>query len=234
MLKSMTFNGQRNNDIYLLKGRSKSPYHGLIRNISRIGKHHRLRSTQKDLLPISQPIGFTAKKDEDHVSILEELTDWLITDDFEILSFDNEPGRRYLAILQSDMGDLERISILRKGTLEFVAIATLGADKTISISTSKSHKIGGQESTPWSSTTTFTAATDQYILESKIGKIILNYDFIQHDVLEIDYNTRSIKLNGDNMDVGLSLESEWFELEPGYMTLKASHETEMAYTERYH
>lgn len=36
MLKSMSFNGQRNNSIYLLQGRSKSPYHQIVAKDSNV------------------------------------------------------------------------------------------------------------------------------------------------------------------------------------------------------
>lgn len=236
MLKSMTFNNQRLNDIYLLEGRSKSPFHGINRNISRVGKHHRLKKTEKELLPISQPIGFVSKKDQTQVEIIERLTNWLITDRWATLSFDDEPGRSYLAILQNEMADFERMAWLRQGTLNFVAKATLGEQKTLTVGTeSEYHTITGQEPTPWTAKVKFGIDANQYVLKGAYGRnITLNYDFIKGDVLEIDYDKRRVKLNGNNIATAVDLRTEWFELEPGEMRLETSHETEVTYYERYY
>lgn len=230
----MTFDGKRNDDIYLLRGRTKSPYHGLDRNISQIGGNVKLQGTKIKLLPINQPIGFKSDTQSRQMDIIGNLTEWLITDDWSILSFDDEPGRKYEALLVNDMSDFEKIATLRQGTLEFIARSTLGLEKTLIISSEKQHEITGQTETPWQSKTVFNASTSQYKLSSKTGELTLNFDFVKGDVLRINYETRSITLNGVNIDVGLSLNSEWFELEPGYMTLSASHETEIYYTERFH
>lgn len=238
MLKSMTFNGQRNDDIYLVEGREKSPFRGLNRDISRIGKYHRLRKTEKELLPIIQPIGFKSKGDEHQLEVIERLTDWLITDDWAILSFDDEPGRSYLAVLENDMSDFERMARtpLRQGTLEFTAKATLGEQKTITLGTSsKYHKITGQESTPWTSKTIFKKSADHFFIKGAYGRnVTLNYEFVEGDVLEIDYDTRDVFLNGDDLAVAVSLQTDWFELPVGSVNLYASHETELTYSERYY
>ncbi|RWR06756.1 phage tail family protein [Siminovitchia fortis] len=236
MLKSMSFNGQRNSSIYLLRGRSKSPFHPLNREIVSTNGRHRLKKTERGLLEISQPIGFVAKEDQTQMDIIKSLTSWLITNNWGVLSFDDEPGRRYVALLQNDMNDFEKISWLREGTLQFVVKETLGADKTINIGTEfANYTITGQTETPWTSRTRFTVPQSSFTIETtKGGKIILNYDFIAGDILEIDYETRDVRLNGKDLAVSIALETVWFELEPGQVQIKASHPTEMKYTERYH
>lgn len=236
MRKSMTFNGERFDQLYLLKGRSKSPFHPLTREIISKNGRQRLKKTERGLLEISQPIGFVAKEDQKQMDIIEHLTNWLITEDWGILSFDDEPGRRYVAVIQNDMDDFEKIAWLREGTLSFVAKSTLGADKTLNIGTEfADHTITGQVPAPWTSRTRFAVPQSSYTLETnKGGKIILNYDFIAGDVLEIYYETRDVFLNGKDLAVSIALETAWFELEPGEIKLRASHETEMKYTERYY
>lgn len=95
--------------------------------------------------------------------------------------------------------------------------------------------IHGQESTPWTSKTTFTSAANQYILETNQGgKIILNYNFIAGDVLEIDYKKRKVTLNGNLLQTAISIYSHWFDLKPGQMQIRASQPTTLTYTERYY
>lgn len=232
----MTFNNKRNNDIYLLKGRSKSPFHPLDREILSKNGRHRLKKTERGLLEISQPIGFKAKEDQTQIDIFERLTNWIITEDWGVLSFDDEPGRSYKAVVQNSMDDFEKMAWLRQGTLQFIAKDTLGADKTLNIGTEfKTHTITGQVKTPWISRTRFTVPQEKYILETNKGiKIILNYDFIAGDVLEIDYETRGVFLNGKDLAVSVDLKTVWFELKPGNVQIKASHPTELTYTEIYY
>ena len=105
-------------------------------------------------------------------------------------------------------------------------------EQTLNITASEQiFTIGGQESTPWTSRTRFTVPQSSFSLETNnSGKVILNYDFIAGDVLEIYYNTRDVFLNGKDLAVSIALETEWFKLVPGPVGLRASHETELNYT----
>lgn len=238
LLKSMTFNHQRYDKIHLLRGRQKSPYHGIYRNIRRVGKSYRLKSSVREPIIIYQPIGFKAIEDVEQLEIVQSLTSWLITDDWAPLTFDDEPGRTYIALLQNNMDDFRKIATLREGTLQFIAIDTLGNSHDLTITTQfATHDITGQTSTPWKSRTVFTVPKSQFILESDKGlDIILNYNFIAGDVLEIDSDKREIRLNGDDLATALDIRSEWNkgEIEPGQVQLKASHETVLSYSERYY
>lgn len=236
MLKSLSFNGVRNDSIYLLRGRTKSPFHPIQREIVNTNGRHRLKKTERGLLEINQPIGFVAKEDQTQIEIIEQLTSWLITNDWAMLSFDDEPGRRYEALLQNDMSDFEKISWLREGTLQFIAKDTFGADKMINVGPNfSSHIITGQTETPWNSRTRFSVPQSSFTIETNKGcKIILTYDFIAGDVLEIDYDKRDVRLNGKNLAVSIALETVWKELEPGQVQIKASHPTELVFSERYY
>lgn len=236
MLKGMEFNGQRNNGIYLLRGREKSPFHPIKRDIKQIGNHVRLQKTERDPLEIGQPIGFKVMDDDAQMDIIEQLTDWLITKDWSILSFDDEPGRSYEAILQNGMDDFEKMATLREGTLEFVARATLGERKMLSIdSDADFYKITGQEPAPWTSKTLFQEDADKFVIQGAYGRnITLNYDFVEGDALEIDYDKRRVMLNDKDLAVAIALKTQWFELPVGNVKLEASHETELTYYERFH
>lgn len=235
-LKGMVFNNIRKPQILLLEGRRKSPYFPVNRQIVRYARGYRIKKTEKGLLEIQQSIGYVVEDDVDALAIRDDLTSWLITEDWAPLQFDDEPGRTYWAVVQNDMSDFERFAQLRYGTIQFVAKSAEGAMHTFNITTTfQTFTIAGQEKTPWRSKTTFSAPADQFVLETNTGgKIILNYDFIAGDVLEIDYETRDVWLNGEDLAISIALETVWFELEPGFMLMRASHETELKYTERYY
>lgn len=231
----MTFNGSTNNDIYLVRGRSKSAFHPLNRIIVSNGKTHRITKTEKGLLTIDQPIGFVAKTDEKHMDIVERLTDWLITKDWSQLSFSDELGRSYLAVLQDGV-DLEKIAWLRQGTLSFIAKATLGQQKTIQVTTTPTnHTITGQDETPWSVEVVFTEATDTFELKTNRGLyLLLGYNFIEGDRLTIKYKSREVWLNGEDLRHAVRLKTNYEMLEPGIMEVSASHDCKLFYDERYY
>jgi len=231
----MTFNGQRNNDVYLLEGRSKSPYHPVNREITRIGKRHRLRKTRKDLLPISQPIGFVASEDQAKIDTIERLTDWLITEDWGILSFDDEPGRSYEAVLQNGIDDFEKMVSLRQGTLNFIAKSTLGSNKTINVTTtSQQHEITGQTKTPWTIEVLFEENTNRFEFWAGDIYLHLNYQFIAGDRLTIHYTGREVWLRDRDLRTAVSMSSHFEELQPRLVSMRASHECEIKYTERFY
>lgn len=193
------------------------------------------RTKSKRFTDMILPVPVTMKSDKPIEFLKEDLSDWLYHDEPKKLTFKQIPDRYYLAEYESM--ELEEKVYFAKGTIYFYLEQghRYGLDKNINITTSnKSFDIKGQIETPWISQTTFTSDQSEYVLESEMGKIKLTYDFVRGDVLRINYKEREITVNNRNLDVGLSLNSEWFLLDPGYMTLKASHETEIYYTERYY
>ncbi|MCC2248867.1 phage tail family protein [Virgibacillus sp. AGTR] len=120
--------------------------------------------------------------------------------------------------------------------MRFVARATLGQTYNLTIQTNLAeHAITGQEKTPFYTTTVFEVPQERFTLEASNGLyILLNYNFIAGDVLEIDYTTRSAILNGKNIDTAISIKSVFKELIPGQMEFVASHKSTVSYTERYY
>lgn len=231
----MSFNLVRNNNIYLLRGRTKSPYHPIERTITKTGKTYRLRKTERGLLEIEQPIGFKAKTDLSQIEIVDSLTNWLITDDWALLQFDDEPGRRYEALLQSNMADFEKIAWLRRGTLQFIAKSTLGKSKQINVTTtSKKHQITGQTETPWTVEVSFKANTNKFELWAGDIYLLLNYSFIAGDKLVVNYVGREVFLNGNDLRKAVSMSSHFKELKPGTVEVKASVPCTIKYDERYY
>ncbi|MCK0473776.1 distal tail protein Dit [Halalkalibacter sp. APA_J-10(15)] len=166
----------------------------------------------------------------------EDLSTWLVHDQPKKLLFKDSPQRYYLA-LYHDM-ELEENYTFAKGHIRFyLPIACrFGEDKQIDIhSTFTSFPITGQIEVPWKSRTVFTNAESSFTFENDQGGMLrLNYGFIENDVLEIDYTKRGIRLNGENLAVALSLQSNWFLLKPGENTLRTSQPTTVTYTERFY
>ncbi|MGD6873023.1 distal tail protein Dit [Sutcliffiella horikoshii] len=134
MDKSLTFNEQRKPWLYLLRGRRKPPFASLKRNLLYAPgvAGAILKSTEIDVLIIEQPIGFTVQDDEHAVSILDELKSWLITKEPVPLTFDDEPGRTYFAVVQNTLDDYEKMVSIRKGTIQFLCLDPFSYGEEIS------------------------------------------------------------------------------------------------------
>lgn len=154
----------------------------------------------------------------------------------KMIAFKHGDGKYYIAEVV-DLNIADEYEYVAKGSITIFSgyPCRFGSGGKLEIGAiERTHEIKGQTSTPWRSKTIFTAPASSYTIESSTGKLVLNFDFVIGDVLEIDYESRSITLNGVNIDVGLSLASVWFILDVGYMTMSATHKTEMTYTERYY
>lgn len=232
-MNSLTFNGIRKPFVKVLeRGR---PYWAPRYNefVTR-GNNHRIRNTKTEPVPIPVTLLIDGSSKEDLLNKAEEIAEWLITDKEAPLVFDDRTNRTHWVVLEGAVDEEEIVSFSR-ASLEFISLYKTGASKTLNLtSTMQSFTITGQTETPWVSTTTFTVPQSSFLLESSTGKITLNYNFIAGDVLEIDYKSRDILVNGINLDIGLSLESVWFDLKPRMMQFKASHPTAIKYDERYY
>jgi Phage tail protein len=156
---------------------------------------------------------------------------------FEIVR-DITPEKKIFVIHEGDY-DIENISPTDGEFELFLTMLDpylIGPSHNITIgSTFQVFTIQGQQRTPWKSTTIFSEAINTFELKTNNGgNLVFNFDFINGDVLEIDYQSRKIWLNGERKDVGLSLDSIWFDLTPGLVELKASYETTITYFERYY
>lgn len=154
---------------------------------------------------------------------------------FEIIR-DIEPDKKLFALQEGDY-DISNIT-LNDGefslTLTMLDPLIYGQDINLVIGpTYNTFLINVKEKSPWFSQTVFNENATQYILEeAQGGKIIINYDFIPGDILEINSKTRKITLNGNLLNFALSIHSVWFYLK-GQMQLKANHVTTLTYTENF-
>lgn len=234
--KGLEFKSIRKPYIYLLEGRRMASFSPLQRNIVKAGNDFRIKKTDKGLLEISQPIGYIVKDDADALRIKDEIAAWLVTKDWARLSFDNEPGRSYLAVVQNSIDDFDRFVDQRSGTIQFIAKATLGEEKTIPVTTTRTmHTITGQDNTPWIVEVTFTEATSIFELQASNGLyLLLQYEFIEGDRLTIKYEGREVLLNGNDLRRAVRLKTNYELLEPGMIGVSGSHACEIFYNERYY
>lgn len=137
-MKSLTFNGVRKPWLMMLRGRSKPPFASISRNLLTIpGRHGALlRSSQKQPLVINQPIGFTTVDDLDALSLKDELAEWLVTDEPCPLTFDDEPGRTYYAIVANTLEDFENMAGFKQGVIQFLCLDPFGYSEELTHDTS--------------------------------------------------------------------------------------------------
>ncbi|WP_088033542.1 phage distal tail protein [Evansella clarkii] len=156
---------------------------------------------------------------------------------FEIIR-DYRPDRRIFAMQEGefDINNITPVDGEFDLMLRMYDPNIYGETNEMNLTTAfSSYEIKGQKKTQWSSRTVFSAAASQFVLENNTGgRILLKYNFIAGDVLEIDYKRRKITRNGEDLAVALSMSSNWFELQPGNVQLKASQATTLTYTERYY
>lgn len=193
------------------------------------------RTRKKRFTDMVLPVPIVISSDRAIEHLKEELSDWLYHEKPKKLIFKQIPDRYYLA--EYDSMELNEKYKYAKGVINFYLAEgyRFGAEKTLNITSDfTNHVITGQVEAPWTSTTKFAVPQSQFTIESNTGEITLNYEFKAGDVLEISYKSRDIFVSGIDINVGLSLESVWFDLKPGRMQLRASHPTTLKYDERYH
>ncbi|MEN2467938.1 distal tail protein Dit, partial [Ornithinibacillus sp. JPR2-1] len=117
------------------------------------------------------------------------------------LEFTDE-RKYFIATLQrGEIPDEETNSIVGKLYFLCTDSAKRGQTKQLPITTEvTSHVITGQTETPWKVRVNFTVPQSRFTLESSNGLyILLNYNFIAGDMLEIDYVGRKVYLNGNDL-----------------------------------
>lgn len=182
------------------------------------------------------PVPVVIKSSERIEDLKEDLSTWLVHDEPKKLVFKDKPDRYYLAFYKNM--ELNEYHKMAKGTITFYLPEgyRFGPTNTLEIKTEfNTYVIKGQVETPWKSKTIFKDSASRYVLEiGNGGEIILNYNFTSGDVLEIDFEKRDVFLNGKDLATAIDIKTEWFELPVGEVQLRASHETELTYTERYY
>ncbi|KRG15619.1 hypothetical protein ACA30_05890 [Virgibacillus soli] len=231
----MYYNEETRNYLTVLTG--KKTMTNIIVDAKRLRVGSYIKRSYLEPFEFDLPIMINKSKNMTWSELEEDLTSWLLHESDKRLILESIPNRFYMArIIGIDISDRTRNNA--EGSLDVYCQIPYkhSYEKIIDItSTPKTYNVGGQVPTNWTSKTTFKEGTKQYILENDSGgKITLNYNFIVGDILEINYRTRGIKLNGKDLIVALSLDSNWFQMSVGDVKLKASHDTEITYNELYY
>lgn len=151
--------------------------------------------------------------------------------------FKDEPDRVYYGIASMVTESLENI-VKNNSAITIICPDPdkLGEEKTLLITTTKqTFNVSGQKETHWKSTTVINSDTNRFELVNEgLGKIVLNFNFIDGDVIEIDSKMRKVLVNGEIKQTTINIvETEWFMLNKGNNILVASHNTVIKYNERF-
>ncbi|PFS71177.1 phage tail protein [Bacillus cereus] len=120
-MSSFTFNNERKDFVQIARGWKRPAWAPLKRNFLSVPGYPgaRLLNTQTEMRVLSIPVGIIVPDGSDLEIIKEEIADWLITDQPTELTFDVEPNRTYLAVVD-DSFDPDEFVTLGIGTIKFV------------------------------------------------------------------------------------------------------------------
>ncbi len=120
-MSSFTFNNERKDFIQIAKGWKRPTWAPLKRDFLSVPGYPgaRLLNIQTEMRVLSIPVGIIVPDGSDLEIIKEEIADWLITDQPTELTFDVEPNRTYLAVVD-DSFDPDEFVTLGIGTIKFI------------------------------------------------------------------------------------------------------------------
>ena len=150
-----------------------------------------------------------------------DIAAWLHTDDRASLSFDDEPGRYYMAKLASAV-DFEHLALMGQFSLSFACEPLAYGSEVITNFTGDSATVNnaGTVATEPYFKTTFTSPASEWKITLGTDYCRVVHAFKIGDVLEIDFATGAVLLNGNRaMDKLDWQNSEFFPLPPGENTL---------------
>lgn len=231
----MIFNGITKDYIAVLKGRDRPAW---ANRVHEINERHRVTKSSTESKIITVPVMIKHDGFRDLQRKKEDLAEWLVHDEVKKLEFMDDPNRYYMALVDGAMGIEEEV-YWGEGEIEFICPVPykFGSDRIINLTSQhQEFNITGQIDTPWMSRTVFSEPANRFQIEGSNGlNIILNFDFIEGHVLEVNFEKRSVTLNGNDLAVAIDLRTEWKELPGGHsVVLSATHPTDIKYTERYY
>src|SRR5699024_2913353 len=235
----MIFNGIEKDYITVLRGRMRPFFAPLIRD-KKFDSH--LVKTDRGHRFIEVPVFIKYDSLEHFRTLTEDIAEWLVHDEPKVLSFKDETDRLYYALVDDTMNEDFLYNTGTESVIKFICGYKYSQERTIQAT--GNHTIAGHTSTPWKSKTTFTSNVTGYELQFNapgktalrdINKIVINYNFIVGDILDIHYSKRRITVNGNDISNALVIiQSNYRELDVGIVRFEASHETDVFYHERYY
>ncbi|MBN6890064.1 putative phage tail component-like protein, partial [Cytobacillus horneckiae] len=152
------------------------------------------------------------------------------------LEFTDEDAYFIATLKGGDVPDEDSNSL--EGTLHFVCTdpAKRKNERTLNLTPiQQEFSITGQGKTPWNINVVFTEKKSKFEVEADNGLFLqLNYEFVAGDRLSISYVGRKVILNGQDLRRAVSMKSNFVELQPGPLSIKASHGSTLKYDERYY
>lgn len=162
----------------------------------------------------------------------------------KVLEFTDEEAFYFATLLNSEQVEEDSNDLI--STLVFLCSdpSKYSLELSIVIDPNTTKEIKGHKSTFWKTRTIFSANQSGYELTFNslgktdlrdINKIELNYNFLERDILEIDYSKRKVSVNGQDItNTVIISQSNFIELPIGDVEFEASHKTELFYNERYY
>lgn len=200
------------------------------------------RGTKKKFTDMILPVPIKVSSNEHVEHLKQDIAEWLYHEEPKELIFKQIPNLHYLAEYESM--ELNERGSFGRGTIYFYLKDAHRYSEERIIEATGTHDIKGHTSTTWRTRTEFTSKQEGFEFTfnapgktdlKDINKIVINYNFIAGDVLEIDYSKRRITVNGNDISNALVIiQSNYAELPIGIVKFEASHETDVFYHERYY
>ncbi|MGG0645497.1 distal tail protein Dit [Bacillus mycoides] len=120
-MTSFTFSKERKEFVQIEKGWKRPTWAPLKRNLLSVPGYPgaRLLNTQTEIRVLSIPVGIIVPDGGDLELLKEEIANWLITEQPAELTFDVEPNRTYLAVVD-DSFDPDEFVTLGQGVIKFI------------------------------------------------------------------------------------------------------------------
>lgn len=158
---------------------------------------------------------------------VRNIGEWLYVDQPQVLTFDDETDRQYLAIV--DSASLTEVLKVGEGTLKFIcpnpfAEAKVQSTKALTSNANTTVTVGGTAETYGTLTVTFTGATTNFrVRHNGTGaRVQVTSPFKAGDVLVIDFSRGYVTINGSNAMPTVSLDSDFFALAKGSNVLNCT------------
>ena len=124
MLLSFTFDGVKKDFIIAEKGKRRSAFAPVTRNLISVPKvpGAYLQSSETEVRTIEQPILIKGVNRYNVRKLEEELSSWLVTSQPKELIFDDEPDRDYFAIVQGSVEIEDVVDRWGRGVITFICL----------------------------------------------------------------------------------------------------------------
>lgn len=237
----MIFNGVSKPYLTVLRGRVR-PFFTPLRREKKFD--NKLVRTDQEHRIIEVPALIKYDNIPHFRGLTEDIAEWLVHDEPKILGFADEPDRLYFAVVDDTANEEFLYNRGTETKFTFICGYKYSQERQLTINNTLTSSVKGHKSTLWKTKTKFNTNQTGYELVfnapgktdlREINKIKLNYDFIQGDILEINYSKRRVTVNGkDITNTLVILQSNFMELPIGSVEFVASHPTEFYYHERYY